>query len=298
MKFELLYTAFKELSKLLKFKDITLLGSDTESQNSSSDTQKHIDLLANHIIIKAIMSHDEFVGYISEEDEKLILKNDSDGYLVVFDPIDGSKNVKSNITVGTIYSIYDYDNKNDQIKSVVESGYCLYGPSTIMVKTTPENKLEQYLLDENNEFIQINTIERNHANDHIISINMMYDFDEDVKTFLRVIKNKDCTQRWIGAMVADCHQILLNGGTFIYPATNNKPNGKIRLLYEAIPFAHIFSCIDGVAIDTNKNDIMDRIPFIKIKKDVIHRETPIILSNVYTKQEIQDIFELNDIIKC
>ncbi len=298
MKFEFLYESFKKISNVIRFNDLTLLGADTQTQNSSFDNQKHVDLLANHLIIKAAMSQNEIIGYISEENEEPFFKNDRDGYLLVFDPIDGSKNVKSNISVGSIYSIYDYDNKNDKIKSVVESGYCIYGPSTIMVKTSHENKLEQYLLDENNDFIKINTIEKNATNNNIISMNMAYNYDDDIKTLIRMITNTNSTQRWTGAMVSDCHQIIMNGGTFIYPATNKNPNGKIRLLYEAIPLAHIFSCIEGVAIDTNKNNIMNRIPFIKIQNNTVHCEIPIILTNVYTKQEIVNIIELNDIIKC
>lgn len=294
---ELLSDAFKEISRILRFNDMSLLGGDTHTQNTSLDNQKHIDLLANDIIIKAIMSNDEFIGYISEEDEKLVLKNDRDGHLVVFDPVDGSKNVKSNITVGTIYSIYEYDNKNDQIKSIVESGYCLYGAATVMVKTTPSHTLEHYILNENNDFIHITTIENQKTN-MFFSANMVYDYDKEAETFIRMMKNTKCTQRWIGSMVADCHQIILNGGTFIYPSTSKNPNGKIRLLYEAIPFSHIFSCVGGVALDANKNNIIDRLPFIKLKNVPVHTETPIILSTVYTKSEIHDIFDLNDIIKC
>ncbi len=294
---EFLDDAFKKISRILRFNDISKLGADTSSSNTSLDIQKPIDLIANEIIIDAVMSHDGLIGYISEEDEKFVLKNDRDGLVVVFDPVDGSKNVKSNITVGTIYSIYEYDNKNDQIKSIVESGYCLYGAATIMVKTTPSNTLEQYILNENNNFIHITTIDSQKTN-MFFSANMVYDYDNEAKTFIRLMKKTKCTQRWIGAMVADCHQIILNGGTFIYPSTSKNPNGKIRLLYEAIPFSHIFSCVGGVALDGNKNNIIDRLPFIKLKNDPIHKETPIILSTVYTKDQIEDIFNLNDIIKC
>lgn len=297
MKLDILYNAFKEVSSLLRFSNINLLGSDTNTTNVSLDVQKNIDIMANKLIADALASIDDVVGYISEENDKLFLKSDKDGYLVVFDPVDGSKNVKSNITVGTIYSVYEYDNKNDKILSIYESGYCLYGPATILVKTTQENTLEQYFLDEKNDFVRIGNLEKKTSNS-ILSVNMSYEYDKDIKTFIRIMKNKGCTQRWIGAMVADCHQIILNGGTFIYPATKEKPKGKIRLLYEALPFSHIFSCLGGTAINTNKNNIIDHLEFVKLKNDRIHNETPIILSNVYTDKEICDILELNDIIKC
>ena len=59
-------------------------------------------------------------------------------YMVCFDPLDGSSNIDSNITVGTIFAIYDLsesDNNtplSDILKngnSIVCAGYCLYGSS-------------------------------------------------------------------------------------------------------------------------------------------------------------------------
>lgn len=51
---------------------------------------------------------------------------------------------------------------------------------------------------------------------------------------------------YVGAMVADVHRVLVEGGVYAYPGTTSSPNGKIRLLYEANPMsmlvgAHIFS---------------------------------------------------------
>ena len=45
--------------------------------------------------------------------------------------------------------------------------------------------------------------------------------------------------RYIGSMVADMHRTIKYGGIFMYPATKSSPNGKLRLLYECNPMAHI-----------------------------------------------------------
>jgi fructose-1,6-bisphosphatase I len=36
--------------------------------------------------------------------------------------------------------------------------------------------------------------------------------------------------RYVGALVADAHNVLINGGLYGYPGTVTKPNGKIRLM--------------------------------------------------------------------
>ncbi len=53
--------------------------------------------------------------------------------------------------------------------------------------------------------------------------------------------------RYMGALVADAHNIICNGGIFAYPGTIAKPRGKIRLLYEANPMAMIFEQGGGMA---------------------------------------------------
>ena len=57
-------------------------------------------------------------------------------------------------------------------------------------------------------------------------------------------------------MVPDLHQILLKGGgLFSYPGTSDKPEGKLRRLFEVFPFAFIYEKAGGGAID-GKNDLM------------------------------------------
>lgn len=304
MDFEPLYSAFTSIAKELRENDIMNLGIDTDSTNLSNDIQKKIDLLANKLITDAIRKIPNAIGYISEENSSIVFTDDAEkmnsGLVVVFDPIDGSKNVLANITIGTIYSIYNYDKLNDKIISIVESGYCLYGPSTLLVKTVKTDTKESvhlYQLDSCNKFKFNREVTRPTTNT-LYAINMSYSYDKDIHTLVNQLNMAGCTQRWVGAMVADCHQILIRGGTFLYPRTNNNPNGKIRLLYEAIPFAHILSVLGGIAVDINCRDILDYIPYIELNKTKVHKEISLLLSTFYSKREIQTLLELNDLIKC
>jgi len=62
-------------------------------------------------------------------------------------------------------------------------------------------------------------------------------------------------------MVPDLHQILLKGGgIFSYPGTSDKPEGKLRQLFEVIPFAFMFEQAGGQAVDSNGARLMELVP--------------------------------------
>ncbi len=57
--------------------------------------------------------------------------------------------------------------------------------------------------------------------------------------WLRKLKDPVLSLRYIGSMVADFHRNLIHGGVFGYPSEPTKPDGKIRLIYEAAPLAFL-----------------------------------------------------------
>lgn len=78
--------------------------------------------------------------------------------------------------------------------------------------------------------------------------------------------------RYVGSMVADLHRTLIEGGIFLYPATNNNRSGKLRLMYECNPFTFIFEKAGGLATDGYRN-ILD------IKPGSIHQRTPVFIGS-------------------
>lgn len=78
--------------------------------------------------------------------------------------------------------------------------------------------------------------------------------------------------RYVGTLVADAHRTLLKGGIFAYPADTKSPGGKLRLLYEANPFAFLIEAAGGLA--TNGTDrILDIVP------DGLHARTALVLGS-------------------
>jgi fructose-1,6-bisphosphatase I len=79
----------------------------------------------------------------------------------------------------------------------------------------------------------------------------------------------------VGSLVADAHRTLIKGGFFAYPGNSKDVNGKIRLLYEAYPFAHIFHNAGGFS-SNGVSSILD-VSF----PNKVHQKTPIVLCSKY-----------------
>ena len=73
-------------------------------------------------------------------------------------------------------------------------------------------------------------------------------------------------------MVADVHRTLLKGGVFLYPPTSDKPEGKLRLMYEANPMSMIIEQAGGRSI-SGENRILDIVP------SGLHQRTGLILGS-------------------
>ena len=86
--------------------------------------------------------------------------------------------------------------------------------------------------------------------------------------------------RYVGALVADVHNVLINGGIYGYPGTRSNPNGKLRLLYECNPMGMIVEQAGGVAsIGTGR--ILD------VQPTEIHMRVPTFLGS------IENVFEMD-----
>lgn len=90
--------------------------------------------------------------------------------------------------------------------------------------------------------------------------------------------------RYVGALVADVHNILINGGIYGYPATFAQKNGKLRLLYESAPMAMIIENAGGAG-STGRGRILD------VKPGEIHQRVPTFLGSMENVFEIDQFFQ-------
>ncbi len=81
----------------------------------------------------------------------------------------------------------------------------------------------------------------------------------------------DFNMRWIAAMVADVHRILMRGGVYLYPRDTRMP-GRLRLLYEANPMAMLVEQAGGVAST-------GRLRLLEMPPTGLHQRIPVILGS-------------------
>jgi len=282
-----------EIKNAINNTNCSSLAQQTGSNNSSGDNTKYLDQLSHNILLNALSKNENVYGIISEEHNHIHKTPNTDAsYIVAFDPLDGSSNIEFNVTIGTIFAIYAVD-ENKQIKSgnnIVASGYCLYGFKTEFVYTNPNTDCVEMLQLIDNQFVLVkNKISlENIEKGKYYSINYGNADKWDPPQIYNVIthlNNSGYSQRYVGSMVADTHRVLLNGGLFMYPADSKNKTGKIRLLYEAYPFAFLIEKAGGQAIaDYNTTSILN----IKMPNN-IHQTTPVILG---TNSEVDIVFEI------
>ncbi len=284
---------------------VNVLGA-TDSQNVQGETQKKLDVISNELMIEALRHNGHIAALASEEMDSVyhLPANAPRGkYLLLCDPLDGSSNIDINVSVGTIFSILKAPEgvanptEQDFLRPGTEqvaAGYCLYGPSTMLVLTTGngvsmftlDRDFGEFLLTENNVTIPAETKE--------FAINTSYQrfWDAPVRRYIDEClqgadgpRKKNFNMRWVASMVAEVHRILTRGGIFLYPCNSQLraagKTGKLRLMYEANPMAFIVEQAAGGAIDGQQR-ILDIAP------DEIHQRIPVILGSRSEVELVQD----------
>jgi len=261
-----LENACMEISLCLKNNTPSQLSENVHTEcnnyNISGDIQKRGDIIANNIIKKHISNCDSVHSYCSEEDENFtkIEKHKNGKYYICFDPLDGSQNLPLGLSVGSIFGIYKGDYTPYEKPNIVAAAYCLYGYQPQFVYIANKILIIKSLI----EPIHITTtclrcpLNKKNAV-YCINFKALYDIKNNPfrMEHSKIMCNTKITQRWSGCMVSDCHRLIINGGIFSYPCNSDGSKGKLRLLYECIPFAYIMTEIGGFANDSNNNNILD-----------------------------------------
>ena len=268
---------------------------DEGATNVQGEEVKKLDIIANDAL-KRTLGYRGNVGIIAseEDDEPRVLQEvqKEDSYIIMFDPLDGSSNIDVNVSVGTIFTIFRNPPEVEGAeKSVLQpgskqvaSGYVLYGSSTVLVYTCG-NGVHQFTLDPQfGAFLltRENIRMPEHAGTYSVNEAYLHSFPEPYQRYLHWSKHPDgggYSSRYVGSLVADFHRILVKGGIFMYPPTDQQPGGKLRLMYECNPLAFIAEQAGGSAYGAGGRRIMDLIP-----KDV-HDRTPLVIGGSRNVEE-------------
>jgi fructose-1,6-bisphosphatase I len=222
----------------------------SQQENSSGETQLQLDIKCDMIIEEEFSNVKSVNTIASEEKENEELLHKDGKYFIAYDPLDGSSLVDVNLSVGSIFGIYE---NRFGSENMVASCYVVYGPRVEMVFA--ENKTKLYLLQAG-EFEFVKEIHLNEKGKLNAPGGTQQNWAPYHKELVDSFFAEGYRLRYSGGMVPDLHQILLKGGgLFSYPGTSDKPDGKLRKLFEVFPFAFIFKISGGEAID-GKNDLM------------------------------------------
>ncbi len=249
----------------------------SKSSNSTGDTQLKLDIQSDEIIEEIFRGVPEISAIISEEKEDKLELNSSGEYIVCYDPLDGSSIVDYNLSVGSIFGIYKGGlTGNDLVASI----YIVYGPRVEMIKTLKGSKPKHYrVVDNKFQFISEVTMEQKGKINAPGSTQK--NWYPHHKELIESLFANGYRLRYSGGMVPDLHQILLKGGgLFSYPGTTDKPKGKLRDLFEVIPFALTFIEAGGEAIDDKG------VSLLELKPEHLHDTTPCFFGS---KDEIEKV---------
>jgi len=250
--------------------------------------RKEIDLWAHCRLIDALTPA-PVAALLSEEAERSIALNPGAPLAVSFDPLDGTNNIDTNASVGTLFSVLPTGGRiGDEIflqpgTAQLASGYVIYGPQCILTLTVGEGT-HQFTFDRDEQKFRLTA--RHLAipytsSEYAINASNYRFWSDAIQSYIDDCisgregpRSEDVNMRWIGSMVAECHRILVRGGVYLYPrdSRHGYEHGRLRLLYEANPMAFLIEQAKGKAID-GFTRAMELVP------TTLHQRTPLMFGS-------------------
>lgn len=257
-------------------------------ENTDGDAQSALDIRANDLTIDELRRAP--VACVASEELETPLELDPGAPLcVAIDPLDGSSNIDTNVSVGTIFSVLPmrcaacvpcascFVQKGC---NQLAAGYAIYGPQTALVLTLGEGThiftlnpdtgvfcltTADVLIPQDTSEFAINTSNFRRWDGHIRA------YVDDCLKGADGPHEKNYNTRWIASLVAECHRIMVRGGIFLYPGDRRPAyhSGRLRLAYECSPIAFLVEQAGGSAttgyeriLDIEPQDLHERVPLI------------------------------------
>jgi len=237
-------------------------------ENPSGEQQLAADIYADELLEERLLDIDAVGSYASEERDEP--SHDEGELHVACDPLDGSSNLKSNNTMGTLFGVYD-EPLPAPGSALIASGFVLFGPITTMV-VAHEGTVDEWVVDADGSRERI-------AEDLTLPgeptvygfggrapewTDAFGDYVDEVSDELKL--------RYGGAMIGDVNQVLTYGGIFGYPGLRDTPEGKLRLLFEGHPIAYIVESAGGASSNGERS-------LLECDPDRLHERTPLFVGD-------------------
>jgi len=270
------------------------------STNVHGEKVLQMDEIAHNIVVHYLNSSERIIQAVSEESEEIITMNKDGGrYFIYFDPLDGSSNVAHGLPVGFMFGIAkrNFDGPEDfhlrAGNEFIASGMFVI-PTGMFTLALRHAGCWRFHADETNTYVKpTRIILPEDAKKWELSFNSAntYTFGNNVQEWIRE-NEKKFTFRYLGALAGDFHRLLSNGGMFMYPAIlnhpdskKNRPQGKLRLMYEANVVAMMCQEAGGGAVNEAGDSILD------IKPETHHQRTTLYVGSKPMIEEITKILK-------
>jgi len=253
----------------------------SQQENSSGETQLQLDIQCDMIIEEEFSQVASIHTIASEEKTHEVMLHEDGNYFIAYDPLDGSSLVDVNLSVGSIFGIYENAFGADKM---VASCYVVFGPRVEMVFA--HNKTKLHLL-QGEDFEFVKEIRLNEKGNLNAPGGTQQNWEPYHKEMVDGLFAEGYRLRYSGGMVPDLHQILLKGGgLFSYPGTSDKPDGKLRKLFEVFPFAFIYKTAGGEAID-------GYIDLMQLTHSHVHDTAPCFFGSKYEIARVKEVYANN-----
>jgi fructose-1,6-bisphosphatase I len=255
--------------------------------NVHGERVRDYDLIANDYFVEALRQAPGCAGVLSEELNEPLRTAERGGESLVFlDPLDGSANLDSHGLCGSIFGIAPASVGVTAAalqtgQGLRCAGYFLYSSATLLVLATCE-RADLFWLDPRlGAFVLAEPALACPDRGKLYCVNegRVAGWSPPAQRWLHELKaERDAhgaprySLRYTGALVADAHRVLLEGGVFAYPADVTSPRGKLRLQYEANPMSFVFRAAGGASTT-------GRCSPLEVEPSSGHARVPLILGS-------------------
>lgn len=260
----------------------------TAGKNTGGDTQKALDVIADEAFMAALEDGGDIRHYASEEQDGVVTMSREGAYALAIDPLDGSSNIDTNVSIGAIFGIYPAAGKPEESflrpgSDMVAAGYTIFGPQCALVVTLGDGVLVYVLAPGTGRFHLLDSAPAisTDTNEYAINSSNHRHWGAPVRAYIDDLQagldgpvGKNFNMRWVGSLVAETHRILARGGVFLYPGDGRDgyARGRLRYIYECAPIAFLVEQAGGHATDGAKR-ILDATP------DGLHARTPLVFGS-------------------
>ncbi len=268
--------------------------------NSDGDGQKALDVIADERFYDALKST-AVRHYASEEREDIAEANPQGTLALAIDPLDGSSNIGVNVSIGTIFSIFESADTAEAsflrpAREQIAAGYIIYGPQCAFVVSWGSG-VHMFVLDPQSRSFRLvrdGLLIARESSEYSINASNYRHWPAPIRAYIDDCvagaegpRGRNFNMRWIASLVAETHRIFMRGGIFLYPG-DQRPGyerGRLRHVYECAPIAFLVEEAGGGATDGSD-------PILSLTPTSLHARTPFVFGSADKVARVTSYFDM------